>query len=382
MAKSPSPSLSTSRIERWYNKIVIGFVVLTVILIALIAYFSFSKTTITVTSADLSQEITLEANASDLGGLVLVTDVESAVSVDQFDTFEEAEGRASGTVTIVNNYSQNQPLVETTRLLSEEGVLFRTQETVTVPAGGSVEVAVAADEEGADGDIGPSTFEIVALWDGLKEDIYATSEEPMTGGTVKSAVVSATDIANAQEEAESAIASVAIERFQEDIQTREELPDNPYLVEGAYVVEALSENANAEAGDTVSALEVSTTATVAGAVIDRESLSAYVKEQLDQIVAEGVQLGSDQTIQDVTVSVTSIAEDSTDAVLQIAFSVDMKLSPESEILDSKQLVNKSEGEVQTYLTAFDEITEVSVRFSPFWLKRTPALADNITLQVQ
>lgn len=375
-------SLATSRIERWYNKIVIGFVVLTVLLIALIAYFSFAKTTITVTSADLTQELTLETTASALDGTVLITDVESSTTVSEFDGVESVPGTATGTVTIVNNYNQNQPLVETTRLLSEDGVLFRTQETVNVPAGGSVEVAVAADEEGAAGDIGPSEFEIVALWDGLKDRIYATSDTAMTGGTVQSAVVSASDIANAKDAAESELETVALERFEKDIAAREELPADPYLVNGTYVIDTLSESVNAQAGDTVSTLEVSTTASIAGAVIDREQLTAFVKEQLQNAVPDGSQLASDQKIENVVVTITAMNEDNTDATLTVAFTAAMKLSANSSLLDTKTLTNKSEGEVSAYLTAFDEIEGVSVRFSPFWVQRTPALADNITITIE
>lgn len=380
--QSAGGSLATSRIEQWYNKIVIGFVVLTVLLIALIAYFSFSKTNITVTSAQMQEEVQFTVSASELEGIVLLTDVESTTTVNEFATVEEKNGRATGTVTLVNNYSQSQPLVETTRLLSESGVLFRTQETVTVPAGGSVEVTVAADEEGPAGDIGPSRFEVVALWDGLKDQIYGTSEVAMTGGTVKTAVVSATDIANAQETAKANLQEEAVNRFRTDIESRSVLPTSPYLVESAYVVTENTSSQSAQPGDVVEELQVTTSASMAGAVINRDKLSEYVKNQLSSVTADGLELVDDQKIENVTVTITEVNEDNTDATLTISLLVDMKIGAEHEVLNRKNLINKTADEVRNYLTAFDEVESVEVRFSPFWIKRTPAIADNIIIQVQ
>lgn len=94
------------------------------------------------------------------------------------------DGVATGTVTLVNETGAAQPLVATTRLLSEGGVLFRLRDRVTVPAGGTVEAAVYADQPGPSGDIGPSRFTIPGLSPALQASIYARSSSPMTGGVV------------------------------------------------------------------------------------------------------------------------------------------------------------------------------------------------------
>ena len=96
---------------------------------------------------------------------------------------EQAEAQATGTVTIYNSWSENQPLMATTRLLTPDGVLFRIKERVDVPAGGKIEnVEVYADQPGTSGNIGPTSFTIPGLWQGLQEKIYAENSEPMTGG--------------------------------------------------------------------------------------------------------------------------------------------------------------------------------------------------------
>ena len=150
--KHPS-SVAESRIERYYSKIVIAFVVVAVVLIGLIVYFSFTKTTVTVTPTVQNSTVTIESSLSELGGTLVLTDVSGTHDYTAIEGTASKTGKASGTVTLYNKYTVDQPLIETTRLLSDTGVLFRTQETVTVPAGGQVEVPVAADQEGATGNI-------------------------------------------------------------------------------------------------------------------------------------------------------------------------------------------------------------------------------------
>ena len=72
-------------------------------------------------------------------------------------TGEEIIGQeVVGEVIIINNYTKNQPLVATTRLLSPDGKLYRLKETVNVPAGGTVKAAVYADEPKEEMAIGPA----------------------------------------------------------------------------------------------------------------------------------------------------------------------------------------------------------------------------------
>jgi type IV pilus assembly protein PilM len=109
-----------------------------------------------------------------------------------------ADGRAEGTVKIINNSGAGQTLVATTRLLSAKGVLFRLKDSVTVPAGASVRAVARADQEGASGNIGASQFIIPGLSSALQKLIYAESESAMAGGTREITFVGAKDIEQAK----------------------------------------------------------------------------------------------------------------------------------------------------------------------------------------
>ncbi|PIW36416.1 MAG: hypothetical protein COW24_05500, partial [Candidatus Kerfeldbacteria bacterium CG15_BIG_FIL_POST_REV_8_21_14_020_45_12] len=227
----------SSRVEKYYSRIVAGFVLVTIGLVALIGYFSFSKTGVVVHPSILSGEFTVKASLENLGGVIVLTDVEgSKVFTGLSDTSTVTSGKAVGTVNLVNNYTSDQPLVETTRLLSSEGVLFRTTETVTVPAGGSVTVGVEADESGAVGDIGPSKFEVVALWDGLKDDIYGTSSQSMSGGVKQVAVVSNENIQAAKLALREELREKAKAVFAEEVPSYEGMPSNTRILDTYTVV--------------------------------------------------------------------------------------------------------------------------------------------------
>ncbi|HSD12858.1 MAG TPA: pilus assembly protein PilM, partial [Patescibacteria group bacterium] len=94
---------------------------------------------------------------------VVETDVKASDTFTATGTSTTAAGKASGKATIINTTSHSYTFVATTRLLSKEGVLFRMKAASPIPANGSVTVAVAADQPGPAGDIGPTTFTIPGL---------------------------------------------------------------------------------------------------------------------------------------------------------------------------------------------------------------------------
>lgn len=375
--------LGSSRIEKYYNKIVVGFVVLTAVLVVLILYFSFSKTTISVTAKEVPQEVIVQSTVSELSGTVLLADVSGTATVPVGDaTTASVTGKATGTVTIENHYSKAQPLAATTRLLSKEGVLFRTDEFVTVPAGGSVTVGVTADQEGASGDIGPSTFEIVALWEGLKKDIYATSSTPMTGGISSVGVATEEDVVSAKEGAEEDVLTKAQTLFEADMATRQGLPASPFVPEHGTVVRLSKDDVSAKAGDQVSSMTATQDATVALAVVDQGTLLAFVKDNIATQIPAGMGLKSTLTVDMLSVTLDTLHDDQNDADITITVHVPLIITADNSILKTDTLVNKTAAEVTAYLQGFAQVESVSVDFSPFWVTRTPRLADHITVKVQ
>lgn len=378
-------SLKNSRIEKYYNKIVAGFVIMTGLLLICIVYFSFAHTTIAITSKPVQQAITLTATMADLKGVIVVTDVEGSKQADSLKGTSSQAGKASGTVTLENHYSKDQPLVETTRLLSKEGVLFRTKKTVTVPTGGSVAVPVAADQEGVAGDIGPSTFEVVALWDGLKKDIYGTSSAAMTGGTTTIATVTADDIATVQKNLTEDLLNQAKTTLETATATASNLPENAYAINSPTIIATLQKDVDAKDGDVVDHLTATQKLTVGEVVVDKAVLTDFISSHLTAAVPAGITLDSNTSAVDsgdLDITVSNISSDRSSADLAINVTATGRLTKDAEVLQPKNFVKKSDGDIRSYLAGLDGVATVSIHFSPFWTHTAPASANNITVTVQ
>ena len=187
------PSTSSSTL---YRRIALGFSLVSLLALGGILAMATQEATITVKatrqpisttlSVNIQNTVSKKAAAPSGASVPVLNGTVATISHTAEQAFkaslgEVAGGTSSGMVSIINNFSKNQPLVARTRLLSKEGVLFRIAKGVTVPAKGSVQVAVYADKEGPTGDISPSTFTIPGLWTGLQDKIYAKSETAMQG---------------------------------------------------------------------------------------------------------------------------------------------------------------------------------------------------------
>jgi hypothetical protein len=98
--------------------------------------------------------------------------------------------KASGKIVIYNGYgSDPQPLVATTRFVTEDGKIFRLVKGISVPGmsgnePGVVEAEVIADSNGEEYNIGASDFSIPGFSGSSKADkIYAKSTSRMIGGS-------------------------------------------------------------------------------------------------------------------------------------------------------------------------------------------------------
>ncbi len=95
---------------------------------------------------------------------------------------EERPGYAKGEVEIVNESGNAQTLVATTRFLSADGVVFRLDARVVVPARGRVKAAFTADQAGPQGDVPAGRFTIPGLPAATQQVVYGLTSAPTSGG--------------------------------------------------------------------------------------------------------------------------------------------------------------------------------------------------------
>ena len=372
--------LSQAKIRKKYNKLVIIFIVLTGIIVLFIGYFAFSKTTITVTTVPQEAVAAFETDLDTSQGKIFFTETEGTSSYTELTDTKTVDDIATGTVIIYNQYVADQPLVATTRLLSEGGVLFRTKEDVVVPKGGTVEVEVYADEAGKDGNIGPSKFEIVALNPVKKDEIYAQSAEKMTGGVKAITAVTQTDLANAKNDL---IEELKVEAY-DDIQMQLQAKQNQDLTLDAdsLATEVLEESYSAQAGEEVEKIDVNLKIKAIALALNKKSLLATALEQVEQNLSSDYQLVQNISVDDLKYTLLEHNLEEETAKLQITYSGPSQLKTDATILDKEKLMGKASADVISYLEDFPEIEKATVDFSPFWVTTVPRIETNVKIIVQ
>lgn len=184
-----------SRIGIW-----IAALIALLVLIGLAVLVMLPSTSITIVPRthvvpfDASTPLTAYPAGSAATGTIpytVVTQVFEDSSVVQASGTEQAEEKATGTVTVYNEYS-DQPvrLIKNTRFQSPTGLIYRIPASVDVPGRkgttpGSVSVTVFADQTGPDYNIGATDkFTLPGLkgTPEMFEKVYAKSTQAFTGG--------------------------------------------------------------------------------------------------------------------------------------------------------------------------------------------------------
>jgi hypothetical protein len=367
-----------------YRRRAFFFITLTVLLLLAIFYFSFSKLTVTINPSEevvnnnvLIDIVNNENNDlirsdTSLNGSVMA--IKSEAENTYQSSGEEIIGEeVVGSVEIINNYSKNQPLVATTRLLSPDDKLYRIKETVNVPANSSIEVEIYADKVGKDKAIGPTTFTIPGLWAGLQDDIYAESKEAFVYRTKTKDYVTVSDIEKAKENLKETIISKAKSEanrmFDDRYHILYDIDDN-----------FSSFNTEVKAGDEVSEFNMSAEGQVVVVAFLKEQAQSLAKDKLSLLVPR------DKKLKDFNKSNLSYSLDNKNlkegtATVKIHFSGLMTINNNTEIIDRSQLVNLSREQIRNYLDSYPEIKNYTLDFQPAFLNKAPSLVDRIEIKV-
>jgi hypothetical protein len=371
-----------SRSLKIYQKIAIAFVILSFILLLFVLYLSVSSAVINITpvpqvvstnvTVDVVPSATLEGQISGYVVNKIFTQSDVYYLPEQGST--PVEEKAGGIVTLINETTNDQPLIATTRLLSEEGVLFRIDESVTVPANGQVDVIAHADEPGLTGEIGPTQFTIPGLAQSLQDKIYAVSVDKMQGGISYIRTLQESDLNDAQTVLTDKILEGAKVEFEQQI-------DTAVFNGSKYSIEVVERVADQQPGDEAGSFAISLTLNVTGVFFDLKAIEDYAKADLQTRISDNYNL--DNISEDgVQIEVKSADNEKQSATLGVYIDGMAVISESSDVLDKDRLIGRSPAEVITILEASELIDRVSVEFTPFWLKRVPTLKDHIKIIVE
>lgn len=274
------------------------------------------------------------------------------------------QGKASGTITIYNNYDLVQTLVASTRFLSADGKLFRSESIVYVPAGGSRDVKVIAAEPGPEYNIKPSKFAIPGLQGTARYTVvYGESSSSMEGGyTGEISQVTKNDLEKAKDNLSRQLTNTL----------KEELKDvagpSFLLLDECIRAEIIDSSCSKQEGDEVNEFRCSVQVKADGLAFSESNFQEIVAQLISENV-EGDTLIKQDTLQTV-ISVQEIDFETGKMFLALEASAEIFMNIDVNLLRDA-LRGKSLKESRALLEAHPEIEKTKVRLFPFWVQSIP-----------
>lgn len=291
------------------------------------------------------------------------------------------ERKARGTIIVYNAFSsESQELVKTTRFVTPEGKIYRTDNNIVVPGAqiidseivpSSTEVRVTADEAGEEFNIGSvPRFRIPGFQGSPKYDgFYGESTESMIGGFVgERKVPTDEDVSSARAEILSTIEDAA------KTQLFLNLPTGMKILDGTYDFSATDENIDDYTDD--SEMFSITILGEASVVVFREDELIEVFENHVEIDAE-----VDLAVKDYTIEYGEPRIDESGQV-SVAIKVESVWTRPFDIEEFiTEAAGKSESELKTLIFSIPGVSSGEVRFWPFWVNKVPNKDTKIIVDV-
>lgn len=311
---------------------------------------------------------------------------------------------SSGEITILNESDIDWPLVVNTRFQTDEGIIFRIQDSVTVPSGtpespGSAVAMVLADivdangvPVGERGNIGPSQFFLPGLREDSRGELYGENYTDFTGGeSIVSAIVSEDDIVAAREKLEAQLNEKVLSSLRKENLGEANkqnlnlnlLEDSDTLVYGLAEIDMPFELIGKEMED----FEITGSITLSGVAYDNDAILAILKTEIVTVETPGKQL---IRIEEDSISINVLEADNVRLnykfTAQIQGVEEYEIDPELEggsKLSKKikeHIAGKSIEEAERYVQNLPEVNQVELKIWPAWSPTIPTLPENIKIR--
>lgn len=367
-----------------YKKIAYFFGLAVIVFIGFFAYYFFHKITITLipNQERISNNMIFDIRdqdtaASESGNTIIgiVKKVEVSTAKEYQASGTEVIGKeVAGKATIYNNYTKNQPLVASTRLLSADDKLFRTKNTVNVPAGGSVEVEIYADNPGPDAAVGPTKFSIPGLWAGLQDKIFAETKESIDYKQKVKKYIVQTDIDD------------GIRDLKQQLLTDAKAQINEQYKDYGEVIYKINEDtvkseADKKAGEEAEAFNITMTAEVVVVAFNEEKTAAMAKQKFLATLSENKELISfDEN--NIIYALNNFDVNQGTANVNATFEGKISVKDNFDIIEVDKIVGLNQKQLEVYLKNITEIAGYEIKYTPSFLKRVPNLVDKIKIEIK
>lgn len=267
--------------------------------------------------------------------------------------------RARATIEVKNDSSVDQPLVSNTRFRTEGGLQYRTTSRITVPANGSTEVEVVADEAGETYNIEPQDLEIPGLeGTGRFDQVYGVVSQDIESGTSGDRrFVTEEDIAQAKQSLEKEV--------KKQLESKEIIinEERKKMVDVGDEETTISFSKEPKVNEEIDEFSLSATAEQSRWVFDEEHIKRLIDENIDTTFMDNKYLSDE-----VTVGFGEPIEG------EFPQEVLIRVFSEYALLDNlqadevaKDLTGKSVEYTEEYLNKYDSVDSYEVTRSPqYW----------------
>lgn len=365
-----------------YKQIAYSFVGLTIVIVAVALWFSSVRASVLITPAKEATKIQVDIPVSknpgqgELAGRVVrgVFDATQEFAVNTGVAKEEI-GTTTGKVKITNTYSSPQPLVKTTRLLTEDGRLYRIAEGVTVPAGGSISVDVYADADGAQYDFSDKqTFTVPGLSPSMQKFVTAVNIGSFEGGKRLIRALSQQDIDAAQKTLEEGILEDAKKKLRASA-------NDAALSESVFVVDSKEKNTSAKAGDEADHFLMGMKLNVTAVFYSKTDLDLTVRQQIVKKLPTGRSIISKDPM-NVTYEVKDA--DAASERAKVVVNAEMLTIPTKadNLISKEAIAGLPIDEAEKKLQAMSGVEDAVITIHPSWVRRLPTLAGRISVKIK
>ncbi len=359
----------------------LGAVVLVIIIsIGALLYFSTAKVEVTPTTVSAAIQTSLTASVS--GGTLpfqVITAQKIATQSVKSSGTKTVSSSASGTITIYNTQTKSQPLIATTRFATAAGLIFRIHTAVTIPGGttakpGSITATVYADQAGASYNVGSTSFTVPGFaGTPLASAVYARSESAMTGGA--SGNIPIVD-AVAETQARGALITALSPDLLASIQDK--IPPGYVLLTGAATTTYVE--LTPAPSSTTGMVEVKEQGTITGVVFPNAALAKMIAGSVSGLGYQGEPVTLSRTDGLLLAAVNLPNPDTQSFAFTIAGTAPLVYTVDSARI-AAAVAGKTRSAAEVALTSYPEIKRAIITLRPFWRQTFPQDPSSISVVV-
>lgn len=399
----------------------ISLIIVSMIILLAIVYIALPGATITLTPEAKILPATVNVTLADIelnraeldtNPFHIIPSYTTTKTIKKVLTYQatgaEFKGKnANGIVTVYNTSDHNWTLVEKTRFQTNDGLVFRSQRQVSVPAArngqpGTLDVAVIADEKdvykkiaGDRGNIPAATkFFLPALSEENQKLLYAENKQPFTGGVTDfTRLISKEDLEAAKAKMIQALQDSAQAELEASVRERNESQKTNLVLLTGYNALRTSEPKvtlppNLE-NQKLDSFEVQGEMTAVGTAYSKDDLMGILKTELKLKKSPEKRLAY---IDENSLTYRIMETDESTKRIKITATIkgleEYEVSPDKEngrrLIEKikEHVLNKDRKEAELYIQNLPEIDKVHIQIWPAWAPTLPGLVDNIKIEVK